>query len=184
MALPNHNNPDLTIYEMVRNRLPFLEDNTTNETILSNFTLEAMHQLETCFKVRFVGEVEDWSRVGDEANYTVMQKSIIADVVSVYVLSFTAAINANPTAGSQALGTFLSKAKAGSAEVEYGQFDIKKTSVMYLNAENLIEVYKKAAVNKGLQIGCLFDMCDDCSIMWLDRQLVVPPFIVITSKCS
>lgn len=182
--LPNHNNPDLSIYQMVRNRLPFLEDSPANESIVSSFTLEAMYQLELCFKVRFVEGVEDWSRVGDEANYSVMQRSIIADVVAVYVLSFTAALNANPAAGSQALGTFLSKAKAGSAEVEYDQFDIKKTSLMSLNAESLISTYKKSAINKGLQIGCLFDMCDDCSIMWLDRQLVVPPFIVITSKCN
>lgn len=184
MPLPNHNNPDLTIYEMVRNRLPFLEDTVPNQTILSTFTLEAMHQLETCFKVRFVDNTEDWLRVGDEANYSVIQKSIIADVVAVYVLGFTAAFNANPPAGSAALGTFLKKAKAGSAEVEYDQFDVKKTSVMYLKAEDLMSTYRKSAISKGLQIGCYFDLCDDCTIQWLDRGIVVPPFIVITSNCN
>src|SRR5690606_22063067 len=108
----NHIDATLSIYTMVLNRLPILTDNDANKLLISNFILEIMYELNHCFKI------ED-AAIGIEANYSVIQQSIIADIVSVYILisifaqnmsGGTTDIETGETSGGN---NALTKAKAG-----------------------------------------------------------------------
>lgn len=180
----NHNQ-NLPIKQMVFNRLPFLEDTPKNEEIISQFTLEVMYELEPCLRKRMGNDnIEDWSRVGDEDNYNVMERSVIADVVTMYILmmTFFATMGGNAGAGTPSLSTYLKKAKAGSTEVEYDQFDIKGAAMLALDSKSLLEQVKNDINRKARVIGCIFDVCNDCTIA-LGGVSPVPAFIVHTNMC-
>lgn len=182
--MPNHNT-SLSIYQMVLNRLTVLEDSPENTTLLSNFTLEYMYSLEPCFQVATAkGTIaEDLTRIGDEDYYSIPQKSVIADLLAVMILTRNAATNSVVTGGGAATGTtFLKKAKAGEAEVEYEQFKIKDGLSWYLNPESLINRYKKAAINTAALMGCVVDICDDCSVSLVNSNGNAAPFIVASSS--
>lgn len=175
-------NTDISIYTMVRNRLPFIEDTPTNTTLVSNFTLEIMWELEVCFQV---GKQEDLpydaNRVGHEGNYTVLQQSIIADIVSVYILLIQGANGIGVVSGgggpTPTLGTFLKRAKAGSTEIEYDQFDATSASAQTtfgLGVQGLLEKYHKSAVRRAAATGCYFDICGDCTIQFTSANTVAP----------
>lgn len=163
MPITNHNAQNNSIYQMVLNRLTFLADTTNNETLVSGFIFEVMWELEPCFKIRAKTSPPADSNVGDEANYSVVQKSIIADLVSVYILVMQAA---SLSSGVIANGTtFLTMAKAGSVEVQYSQFDVTKSATLALNGASLITLYKSQASRKGVSIGCIIDITDAAGLM-------------------
>jgi len=178
MAQPVHESVDLTVYKMVKNRLPFLEDTTNNEELVSNFTLEVMHELGACFGV----EPED---IGDEAKYTVLQKSIIADIVSVYILIIQMVANAGGVSSSSETVTpgdkkVLTSATAGSVSVEWSQFNSKSGASLNMSGGDLLMKYKKSAIRKARTLGCLIDICDDCSIaVEIMMGYSAAPFIVV-----
>ena len=173
--LPNHNTEDLTVYQMVLNRLPFLVDNTGNKKLLSHFTLEVMNELEPCFRVRFNPDTnaEQFTRVGDEQFYSVLQRSVVADIVSMYIvlLKATETSAGDADTGVTASPTFMSKVKAGSVEVEYDQFKLKDSTLMAIETEALLSTFKKNAIRKAGQLGCVIDICDDCSINLLETAM-------------
>lgn len=177
----------MLIYKMVRNRLPFIADNVANTTLLSNYTWEVMHQIEVCFKI---AEQESPNNVvGLEGNYSALQQSIIADLVAVYVLLMQAAGGYDFTSGggggSSAPATYIKKAKAGSAEVEYDQFDTSKsTTSTAIGSKSLLEYFKKNAINKAAQNGCIIEICDDCSLTIQGMAVQPQPFIVVTPDCG
>lgn len=183
MSYPNHNQ-ELTIYAMVRNRLPFLDDTVGNTTLISQFTLEVMYELEPCLRIRITGDTQDLTRVGDEANYSVLQRSLIADIVAIYIILMRSADNVEGSTGS-AVGTFLSKAKAGSVEVEYTEFDIANAGSLSISSEGLREALMSAAKRKARNMGCIIDICDDCSIFIESVNTVsVVPFIGNQGDCG
>lgn len=199
MALPNHN-PDgenLSVYDMVLNRLWILADTERNKSIIGTFTLELMNELETCFKVSHVlnvttGEVTiDLTRIGDENFYTVLQRSIVADLVCTYILMI-AAYGGDFTTGSgtvpnEALKTFLKKAKADVTEVEYDQFDLRKdTASKFIGGADMISLYSKSAIRKARTLGCLIDICNDCSlaIEIMLKEPAIVPFIYMGGCCG
>lgn len=173
MPITNHSTAAYSIYQMVLNRLMFMADTPANEQLISSFTYEVMTQLNICFKL-------DEADIGDETKYTVLQKSIIADIVCLYILFMQAAGVAGGIGGNAPTGaTFISKAKAGSVEVEYSQFNIKTGSSLAMDGTALISFYKKQAINKAAALGCTIDICDDCSMSAsLIYQNNVNPFIV------
>lgn len=156
MPVINHNNPELSIYRMVRNRLPFVVDNAENMAVLSGFTLELMNQLNYLFEIPA-------DMIGKEENYTVLMQSILADIICVYILMAQAAVTfkdlgagagTGGTAGS--VDTFLKVAKAGSVEVQYDQADINKTVTKSgeggggsLGLTAMIDMYKASAIAKA-----------------------------------
>lgn len=173
----------LLIYNMVRNRLPFIADLPANQSFLSNFTWEIMNQLEICFKI---AEQEAPNNVvGQEGNYSTLQQSIIADIVTVYTIMMQAGggwdFATGAAGGAASTATYLSKAKAGAVEVEYDQFKGTGGSVeTMVGGTSLLNFYKKNAVNKASQLGCIIDICDDCSMTAMTmNQPVVTPFIVM-----
>lgn len=178
----NHNDADLSIYRMVLNRLPFLSDNEQNTTLLSNFTLEVMWELERCFQVRLKTDPPDDANVGQEDLYTLAQKSVIADIVSVYVLTLKAAATAggDVAAAVNPMITFMNRVKAGSVEVGWDQFSVKDANTLAVGASNLVDMIKKDATRKARSLGCIIDICDDCSTQVIEaaQNNFVQPFIV------
>lgn len=184
MAITNHRqeNANKTIYDMVLARLPFLEDSERNQQLLSLLTFEVMNELELCFKVTVLADgTIDETRLGDEQYYSVIMKSIIADIVSVYVLllkgvgsRFDGSTETDTGAGAR----YMSKTKAGSVEVEWDQFDSKKMGATWLlGTQGLIDQYRQSAIRKARTLGCVIDICNDCSIaleLMLNPAVAVP----------
>lgn len=173
----DHTSSTLAIWTMVRNRLPFVADTVGNQTLVSNFILEIMHQLELCFQIG----ADDPADIGIEANYTVLQQSIIADVVAIQMLIVAGAEAAggNADEATEAVNTFLKKAKAGSVEVEFGPFEINKHASFAMSGIQLMAYLKRNAINKAAQIDCIIDICDDCSLKFLNDNVIIPPFNVV-----
>jgi len=190
----NHNTgaENLSVRDLVLARLPFIADTLVNTKLLSTFTLEVMYELEGCFKVSILPDgTINLARVGDETFYSVLMKSIIADIVAVYILILLGAgsqfngIVAQIDTGI--LSKYLKKTKAGSVEVEYDQFDFKKgSSFTRLDTMSLIGAYKKSAVRRAHQLGCVIDICDDCSIALaaLMSTNVGLPFLTTDCGCG
>lgn len=168
---------DTTTYEMIKGRLTFLEDDPEIQNRCGMFILETMYAVNKCFKVGYLedGTIDD-SQIGDEVNYTYLQRSIIADIVSCLILmTISTAMTASgsgETAGTTASSSsssggaiFLKKAKAGSAEVEYDQVDASKAATLAMNGASLLASFKSGASRKMMaEYGCLLDICDDCTL--------------------
>lgn len=187
----DHKTPgdNLLIYNMVRNRLPYIANNSGNQSILSGFTWEIMNNLEPCFQIAMATAPNNV--IGEEGNYSTVQQSIIADLVAVYGLlmqiaggyNFTLGINVTPVITS----TYIKKASAGSADVEYDQFDATKGTTKYLlGDENLMNFYKKGAIAKAAAIGCIIDVTDDATLKILEIQQQARAFIpfVVVKSCG
>jgi len=191
MPIVTTHNQDLSITQMVLNRLTFVLPNDNNFTIISSFIWEVCNQYETCLKVSIVtdpdtGEITiDVARIGDEQYYSVLQRSLIADIVCVYMLE---KIALQISSGLDDAGlpvnasTFLSKAKAGSVEVEYTQFDTKKgSSSLSMTVTDGLKSFRQSAFQKGIQAGCLLDICNECMDRYMElagQTTPSPPFIV------
>ncbi len=180
MAAPDHNT-DLYIYAMVLNRLPFIQDTPKNTTLISNYTLEVMMELDVCFHIDKGLVAPDPSRLGKEEFYSIAQRAIIADIVCCYILMIqmiTASV-----AGSDGVPTsnkFLSKAGAGSTFVEWQQLDVKKGGLHTAGAD-LLAMYKNSAIRKAHNIGCIIDICGDCTTMaQIQAMYEIAPFQVVT----
>jgi hypothetical protein len=192
MAEINHNtNNVLTVLKLVYTRLPILvPGDVENEALISTLTLEAMYDLEPCFRIRFYEDdegigLEDWERVGIEDYYSIPQKRVIADLVSLNVL-YRIIIQNSVKQGEEnaANGEFLKKAKAGSAEVEFEQIKLKDSALFQLGAKDLLAKFRKDAINKAALLGCMIDVCDDCSIEFLTDTDTGLSFMVPDCGCG
>ena len=141
----------------------------TRETqLLKDYVLEVMWELELCLKI----EKKDPPNnvVGMEANYTVLQHSLIADITAMYMLMWMAALSTGGNASVSTTTTtvapvqFLKKAKAGSAEVEFEQMKTSGSAGFITDLPKLLDFFKKRAIGKAWQMGCKIEICDDCSM--------------------
>jgi len=155
---PDHRRNDLYIQEMVYNRLPFLARTDNNNTLISTYTYEVMLELEVCFQVDADLAEGEQSNVGNEAVYSMPQKVIIADVVAVEIIIMKIAGNMGGTATGDEDGTnqskYLKKAKAGSVETEWDQFDVKKGGALTSSSDALLKMYQQSASRKSSLLGC------------------------------
>jgi len=179
-ATANHVNDSLSIYTMVLNRLPILNNDDVNKLLVTQFTTEVMHELNLCI------QKED-TEIGIEANYSVIQQSIIADIVCCYLLISTFVQNANggveaPDGTTVGGNSFLKKAKAGSVEVEFDQISVKDSAALVNSGPALLESFKRSAIKKAATIGCIIDICDDCSVTIMNNSTPDTPFIVVNSS--
>jgi hypothetical protein len=188
----DHSVPDLTIYQRVLNRLPFLVNDPQNESLISAWTYEVMWQLEPCFRIAKQVEPADESIIGKEQYYKPPFQAIIADVVAIYILMSLAtarAGNGTPHPSDAATvqnqlsvtggALFVKSAKAGSASTEFAQVSIDKVSFFAMNAGDLLKTIKEKAKNLAQTYGCPIDICDDCSIKFNPIKTgKVRPFIV------
>lgn len=170
MALPDHTGvaETLSIYIMVINRLPFLDDTQANTTHISELTVEFMEELELCYKIK---EAESPNNtIGPEDNYSVVQRSILADLVAMTIIyNLMATTTAGGTIDSYttttpAGGKVLTKAKAGSVETGWERLDITKNATLGTTGEKLLNMLKSSAIRKAFGLGCIIDICDTCTI--------------------
>lgn len=197
--MPNNNyTVDLSIYQLVLNRLLFLVDDPQNQTYIGAWIYEVMIELEVCYKIAKQVEPADFTRVGQETYYSPLQRQIIADVVALYVLyaiaigragaGLTHAADATTQAGGSTTNgvLFVKKAKAGTAEAEFEQIKINETAYFALNATALEKIIKETINRKAILIGCPFDICNDCTINFLNPVLngTAAPFIVVKKDCG
>ena len=165
----DYRHDDTSIRQSVYNRLPFLVVSDPLSLVLDNFIYETMQELDTIFHVG----ATDPTQIGLEINYTPDQKSVIADIVAIYSIMITSAGNTASSTGSG--GTYIKKAKAGSAEVDYGAFTTDDVGI-YANANSLTEYYRKSAQRKARRMNFMFDILADGSLqLVLDGFLINPP---------
>jgi hypothetical protein len=153
----------MTVITLVKSRLLFVPDTPESTVILNSLSLEAMWNLEPCFKVRVVTDamgmtILDDTRVGVEANYTYPQLSLIADIVAYMALVrlSTEGLITDPTVTQNGLQKFIAKAKAGSADIEWEQYDYQKLNggASIVSIPKLMEIMKNSALSKMKNIGC------------------------------
>lgn len=166
MPLPNHSAIEQSVKEMVLSRVPVLVDDAANEALLAGWTLEYMHVLEPCLQIATAkGTItEDLGRIGNEANYAVVERSMLSDLVAIMALVRIAANNSVTTGSTTSGSTFIKKAKAGEAEVEYGQLNVNTSATWHMTPKALMEKYQKDAINKAAMAGCEIEICSDCSV--------------------
>jgi len=167
LTAPDHADSSYTVYKMVLLRLPFLEDTAGNMGMLSQITLEVMYELEPCFQIGATVEPYDINRVGKEVYYDVYKRSIIADIVSIAILTQQALIT---VAGSkqteehiEPTTKFVKEGVAGSVEVVFEQLSIKDSAVLALDAKSLINKLQEDAHRKMQKLGCSYyiEECED-----------------------
>lgn len=260
---------DVTIEQMVHNRLPYLS--AADNNVISIFKCEVYYELGVIMGIP-VATIEDDSLYGG------LQRSLIADIVSCYMLftrsietltgingkisnvsfagsglndvtfsgiytgttagtlslcidaagtpdSFKWNINGGAdttgvviTAGGQLLiegiivnfsattghtvgdiwiinlvpgvavtGKVVTRAKAGSAEVEFEQLEgggtgANSATSIKMDTKDLLNNLKKSAYRKARNLGFIVDICEECSIVVQGfNQVGSPPFII--SKC-
>lgn len=178
---------DISIVQMVLDRLPIMENTEQNTDKIGRMIYEVMWELEPCFRIAGTGENRDVSRIGKEVNYDIGRRSVIADVVSVYILLILSALatGVQDSEGNVTGSTFLKSAKAGSVEVSWEQFSMKDSNLLSIGGAGLMEMYKKSAMRKARNYGCIIDICGDCSLaIEILNQSPAPPFIVVEHGCT
>ena len=208
MPSTDYTNTNLTIIQMVRNRLQFLAAGDPVDQQIKDLVLEMMAELEPCLKVTEIDwlntqsntedstppwpTVPDPTKLGHEEFYTVSMQSLIADLVACYVLMWVAASNtAAGGSGAGAGSTFLKRAKADVVEVEWGQLDAAVAgglSSLRLDTTGLIKYYQESATRKAKKLGCELQVCDPCAggnQPFSTVSFGAMPFIVVSScGCS
>lgn len=190
MATIDHRN-DISIYRRVLNRLPFLLDDSSNETVISEWTYEVMWQLEPCFKVAKQVTPNDENRIGQEQYYNVPKQSLIAELVSLFMLQSLAvaragagtlhvvdAGEAQSTLTTTNGGLYVKMAKAGSAETEFAQVKISDSQFFALNSTDLLTQIKSTIGHYASYFNCPMTL-DGCNVIFSPlKQGMVKPFIV------
>ena len=187
MSLPNHATTILSVWDMVKNRLSYISDDT-EQTLGNELTWEAMHNMEVCFRIDKDLEDGGTSSIGNEAAYSVPQRSLLADLVAIGMLTRKLLSNASTSSGSDgSTSTFIKKAGAGSAEVEFEQVDGRKLaggSVFSLTPVQLLKSLRQSAIAKGVKLGCELIFLDDggLEVSCFSCNDLPTPFIVKTCK--
>ena len=183
---PDHNNDSLTIYKMLQNRLPFLQDTEKNKQLASELTFEIMYELEPCFQVSVLeDESVDESRIGMEVYYPMPKKSVIADILAMQLvrtqaLKVSGGFYDESNEFVEPTGTFIEEAEAGSVLVKYSQFEVDKSSVLATNTDKVYESYKTDVLRKLDRIGCLFEVGENGQLT--PCESTCKPYIPFTVK--
>ena len=109
---------------------------------------------------------------------------MIADLTALYVIMWIASANTGGASWSTSTPTFLKKAQAGSASVEFGEF---KELGFRVDLTKLTDFYKSRAIGKAFQLGCKIEVCDDCSInisCGCDSSISGLPIVVANDVCK
>ena len=179
---------DINIYSLVLARLQFLEDdaNTTeiNSKKISLTTYEIMLWLNDCFRL-------ESSLVGIESNYTKKQLSLMADVVSYYILLYRAIslgagidgytiISSSGTSVS-ASGFFLKTAESDDTTVTWEQVKTTDNSNHGgINISKLMDELFFSMCDKMKIYNCMLCRCNDCTLELRSvNDGIVQPFIIL-----
>lgn len=139
-------------------------DGNYNEQLISRYIYQMMIQLQPCF------QIDPESNIGNESSYTLLQKMIIADLVSWYILFRQALINSqgdgnesnpNPTPAPQ---RYIKSSKAGEVSVTWDYLKLKDSGYASLDTKAMMAAFKENAVCLANQLGCQVEVCADGSI--------------------
>jgi hypothetical protein len=170
VTAPNHINRSLTVYKMLLNRLPFIEDCERNKELLSELTYEVMVELEGCFNVSILPDgTIDQTRVGQERFYGINHKSIIADILAINTIMVTALRtiggDKQSITKSEPATKFISNVQAGSVTVGYSQLSLNSTAIIGIDTVKSMELFKADVTRKMLKIGCAYEIPDTTQIV-------------------
>lgn len=135
-----------------------------NQQLISRYIYQMMVQLQPCF------QISPETDVGNEDAYTLLQKMIIADLVSWYILFRQALINGQgdsnnsdptPTPAPQ---KYVKTAKSGEVSYTFDYLDVSKTGYAALDTAAMMANFKNNAVCLARQLGCEVEVCADGSI--------------------
>lgn len=156
-----------------------------NDAVIDGFFQEECWEMQKCFQIGYdatTGET-DLALVGVEANYDTLKKSILADLVCMYIVMLTIAINTTGLAEGATPPTpgvvkFLSKSKAGSVDVEWKQIDYKNSVGLFAGGADFMAMWKSSASRKARTFGCIIDICDTCAV---NLQVgILMPFVTVS----
>lgn len=176
---------NITILQMVYERLTFVTQSPSLDALIGNKIYEAMNTVEPCLKIAerdyianapsITAVAYDYSRVGEEDNYTIPMRMIIADIVSAILLG-----QESISSTFSATSAPIKKAKAGSVEVEFGGTSTSGSAITPLT---LIDRFvKSAAAGMAHQFGCNLTYCDECFTAALMKSVYLP-FKVVKDGC-
>ena len=158
-----------TIKEGVYNRLPFLVSPTAN-TIINFYTAEAFAEVKRPLRKGEQGAALSYL---DEDSYNGLEKSMVSDIVSYYILTKSAIAKTEGVAGATTpAAKILSKAQAGGVDVEWIQSDYKKSGGLIMGGEAMINQLKNDAIRKAFSLGFTLDLT---TINELQQRIVSRP---------
>lgn len=161
MALQN-------IIDLVKGRLPYL--NNADDNAINSKTTEAFYFLQPQTK-------KSDADVETEANYKPLERMLISDLVSYWLLKKRITENVAGTGGSTTV-TPMKIVKKGKADVTEAEFEIPKAQdgiFLGLNAEKLLEEIRKDLCAKAAQLN--FYLPEICGEQVCD---VIPAFKTYT----
>lgn len=175
---------DISIWQMVQDRLPFLEPDEATELIANRSTVELMYELNGCFGI-------EEANVGNTDFYNMMQKSLLGDLVAMKFLRRKFSESGSVSSSSSVGNIFLKKAKAGSAEVEYDQGESTSSSSSGSSSGLTIKVVydelfadaKRKLVNMGCPLTVLCPL-EGTDALVDDSTVKALPFILSSGNCG
>lgn len=163
-----------TIQKSVYNRIPYLVIETDNDDIIDAFTAEVMGEV---YKVMEIPDTD----ILVESSYSILQKSLIADLVSVQLLKRRVLINAEGQSGEAATGNkVLKRAKAGEAETEFQGLKASDGVKLLASAESLIQMLMNDALRKARTLGFILDIKADGEFIVKNMSMPGPGLNVVS----
>jgi hypothetical protein len=166
-----------TLEKSVFNRIPFLIDDETNTVLIQDFAAEVMAEL-----YRFM-EIEEADML-DDTKYSVAQKSLIADLVSIQLLTRKVLFNGEGNGTSAGAGNkILKKGKAGETEAEFTALKASDGTRLLMEATSLISKFMSDALRKARSLGFILDIAKDGQFVVEAMSGPLPGPIAVNYDC-
>jgi len=156
------------ILQMVKNRLPFIPADNSLDATINSFILEQFYYLQKWTGI-------DNNYVEDEAQYTGLQKMLVAELVCYELLERKTIENVGGVNGSAPSGA--KRIKKGKADVVEAEFDYAKASdggFLGATATELMKESASRACDYAATLGYTLPLCQK---LGLCPALDVPPFL-------
>lgn len=141
-----------TIQKSVYSRIPYLVTDTENNELIDSFTAEIMGELYKPFGIEEADMLDD-------TKYSILQKALVADMVSVQLLMRRVLTNSEGEGGAAATGNkVLKRAKAGEAETEFHGLKASDGVKLLASAESLIKQLMSDAMRRARSLGFILDI--------------------------
>jgi hypothetical protein len=158
-----------TLQKSVYNRIPFMVENDTNTELILSFAAEVMGELYKVF------DISDADML-DDTKYSILQKSLIADLASIQILMRQSLLNGEGNGSNAAAGNkMLKRAKAGETEAEFAQLKASDGTKLLMTASQLAEKYMNDALRKARTMGFILDIKQDGEFVVSVMSHPLPP---------
>lgn len=141
-----------TIHQSVYNRIPYLVVDNNNDGIIDAFTAEIMGELYKPFGI----EEDDML---DDTKYNILQKALVADLVSIQLITRRVLVNSEGDGVNAATGNkVLKRAKAGEAETEFHGLKASDGVKLLASAESIKSGLMSDAMRRARSLGFILDL--------------------------